>query len=88
MTASGGSFSLSAIAIDLDVSTLNTGYAFVTYETSDGTTPVYATWCDPKGLRITESAGEMYVFCDGNEGTQPAADTVDVYVLLKVLIHD
>jgi len=88
VTASKGSFAFAANAIDMDVSTLNTGYAIVQCKTSDGTIPQYASWLCAEGLRITESTGELYAFCDGNESTQPAASAVDIYVLLKVLTHD
>ena len=88
ITASKGSLAFDATAVDFDASTLNTGYIIVHCETSDGTTPEYATWVSPKGVRIGESAGELYAFCDGNESTAPVAATVDIYVLLKVITHD
>jgi len=88
ITASKGSFSLDATSVDFDASTLNTGYVIAHCETSDGTIPEYATWLSPKGVRIGESTGEIYAFCDGNESTAPVAATVNIWVLLKVIAHD
>ena len=93
VAAEDADFTFTSILLDWDLDGSNTGRIAFDCPASDGTSISYQGYAIPGGLRITTDAGvdgadEIYCGADDNEGNNPTAGGVDVYIFGKVIAHD